>query len=178
MMNLLKIFRKKRQTPILTCSNVDDRDKFKNAIKNTITLQHRYSITFKYIERGNGIFVICGNLSYESSEIEFVLFHISDDKPYKRGYLNVQYDYNNKTIYIQEIASIVEDFGYGTLLMEFIKEYSVYNHFTKICGHIQPTDYKRDKEKLYHFYHKNGFSISDTDMESKKLLTWEYSPSR
>lgn len=143
-------------------------------LNSIIEIQKKHSTVFDISISGDELFVVAGDIDYILHGLDFHLFSVLGDTNIKLSKIFIQMNLNPQTLYIQDFCSMKPDNGYATKLITFVKDYAVYNHFDKIFGYIEPTDYNRDKEKLYHFYEKNGFLISDTDISARKRLTWEY----
>jgi hypothetical protein len=53
--------------------------------------------------------------------------------------------------------------GFGSIAMDFLKEYGKSRGKIKICGSISPVDLETHHDRVIHYYKKNGFNILNVD---------------
>jgi hypothetical protein len=72
-------------------------------------------------------------------------------------------------LYIDDIQA-TGHYGMGSLLMEGLLLYARQKGIQDIWGDLQPTDMRDHKERLFAFYQKYGFKITDTENPLHKKI--------
>ena len=126
--------------------------------------------------------VIIGNIEmYPDADFSMILYLVeSSPVPIKLCTIEATYgevgiDQNGlivikKGIHIENIVVWRINDGYGSLLLEFMIDFCRQNHLDSISGSLAPIDTTDHPERLYHFYQKHGFTITDTDDPDTKSI--------
>lgn len=68
---------------------------------------------------------------------------------------------NGQSIHIGDINHKMLNQGIGSHLLKYLDEIAIENGIKKITGWLSPLDLKSNREKLLHFYGKNGYQIAE-----------------
>lgn len=68
---------------------------------------------------------------------------------------------NDQSIHVSDISHKIYNQNIGSQLLMFLDEIAMNNNIKKITACISPIDINTHKERLLHFYMKNGYQIAD-----------------
>lgn len=128
--------------------------------------QHTHVIAFQKHENYTDIFMIKYKdkpiWNYTASEIYFYRL-TNNQKPVHCAHVNLREEPLTVRIGDFIVKSYDINRGYGSILMDYLKEFSEAREKINITGSLSPFDLSTHKERLLHFYRKHGFIISQPD---------------
>jgi|GEM_PF-2099846 len=143
--------------------------------KNEKGMDYQTAI-LKKMKNGYPVYlVLC--TSSEDGQVYVGCIHVVTTKGSDRGLTYLVVTDECKYIKIGDIRHETLNQGIGTqmliILDEIANEYSIY----KITAWLSPKDLETHRERLLHFYEKNGYELTqgkDTDMNIEGLIATKY----
>ncbi len=128
------------------------------------------------MKNGDPAYLVPCTLS-EDGEVYMGCIHVLTTKGADRGLTFLVVTDECKYIKIGDIRHETVNQGIGTQLLIIIDEMAAKDSIYKITAWLSPQDLETHRERLLHFYEKNGYELTlgkDTDMNIEGLIATKY----
>ncbi len=91
----------------------------------------------------------------------------------KSRLLSIIPDKKEMMVSIDDLLPCPQDKGFGTMLLDFLKEFVREQNYKGICGNLANVDLQDHEERLLHFYKKNDFDIHYDENSKPMSISWK-----